>query len=250
MPTSSPAPSRAVPSKLGIGCLGVLVPLMGGLLFVSLGGEGGWWVFVPPVMVGVYLFLARHERGTLRAFFNALGAVVLAPLLYILVRAALGLSIGLVPFLDDGCDPPWINEATPFLEGLFSVVYYTPIGVVGFLVARWLVWRECRPLEPLLHRASLGALILGALLFLGLLPRALTASDPRHYIANLPVLGVVPPVSGEPADVVGLRGFSARIYEAPIADIVVSRICPSDRSTCWIDARPAGAPRPKGKDLL
>lgn len=201
--------------------------------------------------------LVAFSRAPGRHIVAASGLLTTFPLLYIGADSALDDRITTDPL---GCACDYCSDVFTFDFGHYpwslpdgwfatlSPILFPLFGALGALFA-FLILRV-RPAMPSWIRAGggvalrvvgLASLALAAPLLVIAWNRAQTYPDPKDYLASLPVMAVVPPVSGDPFEVVrsenlgsGIRTEARKIYKDPIAGLVIERSCGSSDAQCSV----------------
>ncbi len=241
--------SPTLPSKLDAGFMGAIL---------SVGVIGLWYVFNPnnkafgivpltaapfvtaaPIVLLAFalLFGWKNRKNHYHAIYP-IGAITLAPVLFVHARAALD-----VLFILDGCNYEEVNVFR-YLESFFGSALagfaLVSCSTLGFLLARYLVKRLPQWLGPALHIASLGVFGSVVCLLLAVAPRAFLLPAPERYVESLPIIASVPlNAFTEPTRVETGTNWKLEIEDIPVADFVVRSICVYDKKPlrCLIELR-------------
>ncbi|WP_437507370.1 hypothetical protein [Sorangium sp. So ce1099] len=180
---------------------------------------------VPIASLAALLFLVRIYRRPHGAAATALGLALVTPVLLTAAWLTMVQSIavrGYVPYHA-------YYEGLPVLVAAFAAGV---AGGLGSLLAGRLLRRERAAFAPALRWASLVALALAAVFVADAALRLVNRPGLERYVASLPVLGVVPPIEGEPLQSVE-RGAAyapgrVRVHTVAVAGYAVTRACSFD----------------------
>ncbi|WP_434048530.1 MULTISPECIES: hypothetical protein [Sorangium] len=170
-----------------------------------------------------------------------LGVLPLAALVVVGTQAAIGRSFV------DGAGPlligVWVLLIT-FGAAILSGIAGPPGARLFAVLVRPMARVGSRVL-PVLS----GILLASATLLVAVsLARAVRMPSPDGYIASLPSIGVIPPVTGEPSMIE--KGpthpsgtpMLTRIYDMKLGEVGIRRLCPSLVQRCFLEVKPPGRP--------
>lgn len=243
-PTDQPPASGARPVVFGF-----FMGALAGVAFVAAGVLRLASDVVVPVasITAILLLLGKPIADRLAAWahiprpqiVSAIGLMAMAPMLFLGALMAMGDPI-LSSHWRCGTGDIGFAMLAPIASFLF--------GATGALIACVVAGKERRGVDALIRGGRLVALALSLMLLGGGAIRAANRPDPDHYLARLPQVGVLKPVSGDPIEVIPNAGEPpergpTRVYEDRVANITVRRECIQE--SCQIIVLPAdGAPRP------
>jgi len=258
-PPSRLSPLRSKGFALGAACLAGV----GGVIFFTYQLVPlFYWTYWTRAFAGslaALTLLVAFSRAPGRHIVAASGLLTTFPLLYIGADSALYDRITSDPL---GCACTYCSDTFTFgsfenfpwslPDGGFatlSPILFPLFGAFGALLA-FLILRVRPALPPwiragggvALRVVGLASLALAAPLLVSAWNRAQTYPAPEDYLASLPVMAVVPPVSGDPFKEVrsvnrGSMGSTEarKIYKDHIAGLVIERSCGSFDAVCAVD---------------
>lgn len=224
--------------------------LVGGALSAAYASSLSVWTHVFAASLAALVLLLFLSRDPGRHIVAASGLLVAAPLLHFAAKLGMDARITADPLscacsycidafsLEDFSWPfrhpdGWFAALAPFVFPL--------VGAIGVAIASLMLRVRRGWGGRALRAASLASLLLAAVVLLLAFVRARRLPTLETYLSSLPVVGVLPPAQGEPAEVIDRGGkwpATLHVYRDHVDGMAIERSCNVSMRRCEVSIGP------------